>query len=175
MLLTKQVTMNLHYREAPVVLDVIQGDSGRGLEVYFMAGEQPWEIPADAVAVMQYQCEDGSGGVFDTLSDGTPAYVIADNVATIQLPPQICAVAGCTKLQITLLSGGVQISTFHMEIRVAPQVNAKTAGGDYTNLAQWWQHMDNCGKAGISLLDKKTGVKYTLYVEDGMLKMEVAE
>ena len=146
MLLTKQVTINLHYREAPVVLDVMQGDSGRGLEVHFMAGEQTWEIPADADLVMQYQCQDGSGGVFDTLSDGAPAYTLADNVATIQLPPQICATAGCTKLQITLLSGGVQISTFHMEIRVAPQVNAKTAAGDYTNLAQWWEHMDHSDK-----------------------------
>lgn len=150
MLLTKQVTMNLNYRQIPIVMDVMQGDSGRAIEIHFLAGDIPWEIPEDADVIIQYQCEDGSGGAYDTLPDGQPAYERTDGALTVQLIPQLCAVAGHTKLQITLISNGVQITTFSMDIRVSPQVNTKISGGDYTNLAQWWLHMDSKGDTGDS-------------------------
>ena len=137
MLLTKEVTMNLNFREKPIVLDVQQGDSGRALMIHFAAGETAWEIPADADIILQYCCADGTGGIFDSLPDGTSAYSVDGETLTVCLIPQLCAVAGCTKLQVTILSSGMQISTFPVELRVAPQVSPEAASGAYINLQQW--------------------------------------
>ena len=137
MLLTKEVNMNLNYRGVPVVLDVLQGDSARALRIRFAAGENAWEIPADAQIVVQYQCQDGSGGVFDSQSDGMCAYSVDGDTLTLSLPSALCAVPGNTDLQISILSEGQQISTFPIKLQVSPQVNAAIAAGDYMNLQQW--------------------------------------
>ena len=137
MLLTKEVTMNLNFRSEPIVVDLQQGDSGRSLSICLMAGETPWEIPVDADIILQYCCADGTGGVYDALPDGAAAYSVEGSTLTICLIPQLGAVPGCTKLQITILSNGAQISTFPVELRVAPQVNGQIADGEYINLHKW--------------------------------------
>ena len=79
MLLTKKVTVNLGYRDAGTVLDGVQGDSGRALQIGLMVGETAWRIPGDAQVLLQYACEDGTGGIYDTLPDGTPASEIGED------------------------------------------------------------------------------------------------
>ena len=137
MLLTKEVNMNLNYRSMPVVLDVVQGDSARTLTIHFSAGENAWEIPADAQIVVQYQCQDGSGGVFDSQSDGVCAYTVNGDTLTLSLPPALCAVPGNTDVQISILSEGQQLSAFPVKLQVTPHVNAAIAAGEYINLQQW--------------------------------------
>ena len=137
MLLTKEVNMNLNYRGAPIVLDVLQGDSARALIIRFATGENPWEIPADAQIVVQYQCQDGSGGIFDSQADGMCAYSVNGDTLTLSLPSALCAVPGNTNLQVSILSEGKQVTTFPVTLQVLPQVNAAIAAGDYTNLQQW--------------------------------------
>ena len=137
MLLTKEVTLNLKYRENPVVMDAMQGDSGRVLVARFTAGETQWEIPEDAQVALQYRCADGTGGCYDALPDGSPAYAVNGDALTVFLIPELCAVAGVTKLQVTVFSAGMQISAFPVEIRVAEQVSAEPAGSEYYNLHKW--------------------------------------
>lgn len=160
MLLTKEVTMNLNYRGTPIVLDALQGDSCRALVIHFVAGETAWEIPADAEVFLQYCCADGTGGTFDALSDGTSAYSVNGDALTINLVPQLCAVAGHTQLQVTLCSGDTQLTTFPIVIRVSPQVNADTACGEYTNLQQWLDRHEFTGKPGKSNHIPEKGVDY---------------
>ena len=137
MLLTKEATMNLNYREAPIVMDAVQGDSARALAIHFMAGETAWEIPADAQVVLHYQCEDGTGGVFDSQSDGSCAYSVNGDILTVYPVSQMFAVPGSTKLQVSILSNGEQITTFPVEVRVSPQVNGKVESGEYFKMQQW--------------------------------------
>lgn len=150
MLLTKEVIMNLNYRGTPIVLDALQGDSGRAVAVHLVAGETPWEIPQDAYISMQYQCEDGSGGIFDSLSDGTAAYSVNESTLTIYLAEQLCAIAGCTKVQVTIICDGVQLSTFPIEIRVTEQVNGEIASGEYINLQKWLLRPESRGDPGYT-------------------------
>ena len=145
MLIAKEIAMNLNYRGSTPVLDVIQGDSARAVVIHCMAGEEAWNIPEDVSIVIQYQCQDGTGGVYDSLPSGGAAYSVLGNALTIMLASQLCAVPGKTDLQVTMFSADAQISTFHIEIRVAPQINAQTEGEVYTNLAQW---LDENGKQG---------------------------
>ena len=138
MLLTKKVTVNLGYRDADTVLDGVQGDSGRALQIGFMVGETAWPIPEDTQVLLQYACEDGTGGIYDTLPDGTPASEIGeDDSLTVMLISQLFAVAGTTRLQVTLLNGGVQISTFPVLIRISPSVTGEPGDGMYVNLQKW--------------------------------------
>ena len=150
MLLTKEVTMNLNYRGNPIVLDALQGDSCRALTVHLVSGEMPWEIPADAAVILQYECNDGTGGAYDTQEDGTPAYVIQDNAVTLALVSQVFAVPGTTKLQATFLSQERQLTTFAMAIHVEKAVNTQISSGEYVNLLRWWHSMENKGPAGDS-------------------------
>ena len=160
MLLTKEVTMNLSYREPPIIADVLQGDSARALAVHLLAGGVSWEVPEDATVVLQYCCADGTGGILDTLEDGTPACSINGDTLTILLASQMCAVAGTTKLQITLIGGGKQISTFPVDIHVHPQVDANAASGDYSNLQQWLDSLELIGTPGKDGYTPVKGVDY---------------
>lgn len=160
MLLTKEVTMNLSYRESPIVVDALQGDSCRALMIHFIAGEAAWKIPADADIILQYCCADGSGGMFDALPDGAPACSADGDTLTVYLVPQMCAVAGCTKLQVTIISDGAQISTFPVEIRVTEQVNNQSASGEYTNLQKWLDRHDLKGEPGADGYTPVKGVDY---------------
>ena len=145
MLIIKEVTTHLNYRGAPITVDAVQGDSGRGVVLHCMSGETPWSLPEEANIVLQYRCEDGTGGVYDTLADGQPAYSVDGDAITVFFAPEVCAVAGCTKFQVTVISANLQLSTFHMEIRIAPQVEAGTAAGNYINLEQWLKKARNVG------------------------------
>lgn len=137
MLLTKKVTTNLSYQAATTHLTVLQGDSCRALTVQFFNGEEPWTIPADADVFVQYTCANGSCGIFDTLPDGEPAYQIEDDTLTVRFPAEMCAVSGVTRAQVTIFSGGAQVSAFPVELCVLPQVTHKASDGKYVNLQTW--------------------------------------
>ena len=137
MLHTKKMTTNLSYPASPIHMTALQGDSCRALELQFYSGEEPWVIPADGDVFIQYTCADGTEGIFDTLPDGEPAYIIAGPTLTIKFPAEMCAVPGITKVQVTLFSAGEQISSFPIELRVLPQVTQQSADGKYLNLQKW--------------------------------------
>lgn len=141
----KQVTVNLRYRNAIPVVDAVQGDSARVVDLVLMAGETPWAIPQGAVVLVQYCCPDGTGGTYDTLPDGRAAYEVTDEGVTLYLAPQVCAVPGDVRLQLTILDGEAQVSTFEMKIAVEPKVTAAAETGDYTNLEQWWSQQGGSG------------------------------
>lgn len=137
MLLTKEVTISLSYQAQTAVLTALQGDSCRALAIHFVSGDTPWEIPTDGDVFVQYTCADGTAGIFDTLPDGAPAYEISGDTLTVRFPAAMCAVPGTTKAQVTIFSGGEQLSTFPVELRVLPQVTQKPGNGSYVNLQSW--------------------------------------
>lgn len=163
MLLTKEVTMNLNFRESPIVLEALQGDSARALTVHFYVGETPWEIPGDANILLQYCCEDGTGSIYDTLPDGTSAWSVDGNALTIHLISQVCAVPGCTRVQVTIFSGDKQVSAFPIEIRVTGQVTGEPVDATYCNLRQWlisYVHQDAFITAVLEALPDGDEVTY---------------
>ena len=160
MLLTKEVTMNLSYRESPIVVDVLQGDSARALTIHFLAGDAPWTMPENATILLQYACADGTGGILDTLEDGVAAYSVSDGALTIFLSEGMCSVAGTTKLQVTIIGDGKQISTFPVEVRVMGQVSANAVRGNYSNLQQWLDSLNLIGTPGKDGYTPVKGVDY---------------
>lgn len=143
--ITKQVSINLNYHGPSPVVDAVQGDSARVLELSLIAGDAPWEIPVGAVILVQYQCADGTGGSYDTLPDGRPAYEVYSRGLRLWLPAQVCAVPGETRLQVTILDEATQLSTFELKVCVEPKVDAPKIPGAYTNLSQWWSQQGGGG------------------------------
>lgn len=145
MKLIQKLTIDLAHHSRIPTLDASQGDTARALEISLMSGVQPWEIPFGAAVIIHYRCADGSGGTYDTLSDGQPAFHVEGSTVSVQLAPQICAVPGTTQLQITIIQGEKQISTFRIEVLVAGEIKATTRQQDYVNLSHWWSQQGGAG------------------------------
>lgn len=143
--LIQKLTIDLAHRSRIPTVDATQGDTARALEITLMNGIHPWEIPYGAAMVIHYRCCDGSGGIYDTLPNGDSAFVVDGNIVTVQLAPQVCAVAGTTQLQVTIIHSEKQLSTFSIDILVAGEVNASIRQQDYTNLSQWWSQQGGAG------------------------------
>lgn len=119
-------------------IDVMQGDTNtRILELTLLNGGTPWRPHAETTVLVTYGRSNGTGGVYDTLHNGSPAGTIDGNVVTVTLVPEMTALAGVVRAAVRLLnkSTGDVISTFGFEIAVDPDpaIAAANASGNYIN------------------------------------------
>lgn len=138
MLVTKKLTVDLARKTLLGTVDAVQGDSAIALQLTLLCDGVPWIVPEDASVIVRYG-QGNACGTYDTLSDGTPAYGVQDNVLTVYLAPEVCGAPGKTDFQVTILEGDKQISTFRMVVDVQGEVSGSDKPGDYTNLSQWLQ------------------------------------
>lgn len=116
----------------------VQGDSGaRQLALELRCDGRPWPVPADADLLIRYRSSDGTGGTYDSLTDGSRAWSAQGNVLTVMLAPQVCAVPGKAVLELTLIRGLQQLTTFRMGLLVCGRLQEGEGSDDYTNLAAW--------------------------------------
>lgn len=125
-------------------IDVMQGDTNtRILELTLLNGGTPWRPYTDTTVLVTYGRSNGTGGVYDTLHNGSPAGTIDGNVITVTLVPEMTALAGMVRAAVRLIrtSTGDVISTFSFDISVDadPAVNAANASGNYIN---WFGHVE---------------------------------
>lgn len=136
MKITHKISMDLDRYSVPG-FDAVCGDRNtRELEIALYAGGQAWEIPAEASVSVRYQKPDGTGGFYDLLPDGSPAWGISGNEISIVLAPQTLTVPGCVILTVCLTAGEREISTFQILMNVRPAVGMVPAdSGDYWYLS----------------------------------------
>lgn len=119
MKLTKEITMDLMLRTLPEPMDVARDDRfSRAVSVTLNAEGNPWEIPGDVSVLIRYRKPDGTGGVYDTMPDGSSAWSAEGNRLTFLLAPQVMTVPGAVGLTVTMLRQEVQLSTFLMVLNV---------------------------------------------------------
>lgn len=95
MLVTTKLSVDLTRPNAGSRVNAIQGDGNtRQVEITLLSGGAVWEPPADVEASIAYYQPDGHKGLYNLLTDGTPAISIAGNVAAIVLVPQMLTTAG---------------------------------------------------------------------------------
>ena len=139
MLVTHKIKIYLDnaHREPPPI-DVMQGDANtRKLEIALYAGGKEWAVPDGVSVAVAYRGESGHGA-YDTLPDGSKAYIVASNVVTVTLIPQVTARDGKTTVTVVFTDNGRQIATFGVLIRVA--FNPLAGAGEpanYYNLREW--------------------------------------
>lgn len=144
----KKITMDLARQGLPVYVDGVRGDSATWLEFTLLSSGEAWEIPVEAAAMVRYRLPAGTGGEYDTV-DGAKAWEKEGNILRVLLAPAVCSAPGETRLQVVLLLGGKQISTFPVTLEVAPTVSGSGAPENYVNLSQWLKF--NTGNESINL------------------------
>lgn len=133
MIITSKLKMDLLRPEAAPLIHAVRDDShSRALQIALFRDGTLWAVPRTAKAVIRYAKADGTGGVYDTLPDGTDAWAAERNLLTVQLAPQVLTAIGRVKISVTLLTEGQQLSLFPVFLQVAPLAEAAvTESQDY--------------------------------------------
>lgn len=119
MILTHKVTLSLDRRGDRPCVDAVQGDTARAVEISLTANGAAWLVPAGTEAVIRYRrIRGGTGGIYDTMPDGSAAYAMGENAVTVYLAPQVLAVAGPTELQVTLVKDDAELTCFAILLHV---------------------------------------------------------
>lgn len=132
---THTLTMDLSGPAVVPKVDMVQGDQYvRVLKLALLCGGEPWTVPEDTHAIICYQKEDGTGGEYDTLPDGTIAYTAEDNILTVEIAPQVLTHAGLVRMAVDLLLGDARLSTFVILLQVQKAIPLGLESGDYFKL-----------------------------------------
>lgn len=120
MVITHKLAMDLEKNASNQRIEMPQGDvSTRRVRFALTTDGRPWEIPEGAAVLVCYRKQDGTGGAYDTLPDGTQAWFAEGNKLTITLAPQILTVTGTVVLQVRMLLKERVLHTFPVEIFVS--------------------------------------------------------
>lgn len=141
MMAITNVKMDLLGGDGKTVLHAVQGDTGtRAVELELYAGEEIWAIPEGVSAMARYSKNDGTGGVYDTLSDGTAAFTMLDNMIRLVLAPEILATPGMAEIQVTLYQQQRELTTFSLYLHIHEMAGLEgQKPEDYIRLTQWLQ------------------------------------
>lgn len=107
----------------------------RDLEITIFNDGMEWTIPEDAEIAIRFSKSDGTGGYYDTMPDGSRAWLRKGNVLTVKLAPQVLTVPGPVSLAVTLTQQQRQISTFESILQVHTNVSGrKMLSQDYEEI-----------------------------------------
>ena len=139
MLVTTKIGIDLQRPSYPAVINAVQGDQNtRQLEISLYSGSVAWQVPETATVAMRYCKPDKTKGHYDTMPDGSSAFMVSDNTVSILLAPQMLTVPGTVTAQVVLLHGTKILSTFCIQVRVEADPSAGVMESeDYINWLQW--------------------------------------
>lgn len=136
MIITTNITMDLSRRGPTQVISAVQDDRySRNIAMALTCGSVAWEPPEGTTVQVRYRKPDGTGGSYDTLPDGTPAWTIDGSTLTIALAPQVCTVPGRVTLTAALVQGETQLHTFVVGIDVQPNPGLQVTSENYYKIA----------------------------------------
>ena len=137
MIITNKINVYLH-RNGEYHMDAVQGDTARILELALYAGASEWNLPEGTRVQLRFRKPDGTGGVYDTLPDGSCAYESSGNKVTLALAPQVLTVPGEVEFQAVLLWGAGELATFTIRIHVQKDPSLGVLeSADFVNLSDW--------------------------------------
>lgn len=112
---------------APHKLTMVQGDTNtRAVAISLTENGTAFAFPAAAAAMVRFRKTDGTGGVYDTMPDGSAACSIDGNTVTVLVAPQMLTCPGMVWASVALTDGNGLLGTFHFAIQVQadPSANA---------------------------------------------------
>lgn len=139
MKVTHKINTDLQIREKIPRLAMVQCDcDSREIEITITSGGTTW-LPGNIDNVfLRYRKNDGTGGCYDTLPDGTKAWSVNENKVTICIAPQMLTVPGMVEAQAVLVSGTQTVTTFLFQIAVEKDPSLGTVPSEYyINWSEW--------------------------------------
>lgn len=139
MTVTTKLKMDLDRKGIHSRIHAVQGDTNtRSVELGLYAGGMPWQIPEDAAVQIRYRKPDRTGGVYDTLPDGTRAWQASGNALILILAPQMLTEKGEVKMQVEMISGSDSLATFTVFVDVEENPAAGILRSqNYVNMRAW--------------------------------------
>ncbi len=130
MIVTHKVSMNLDGMDQEQCLQIMQHDeNSRVLEMSLYENGVPWSIPEGVTVALQYLKPDGSGGSYDTLEDGSPAWHWEENVVTVHLSSVLADTAGVVYCTLVLRQEEAVLHSFSVRLLVKPGLSGMGASG----------------------------------------------
>ena len=105
-------------------IHVKQGDMlSRCIDIRLLENGKDWQIGRNTTAVIRYCAQDPDNlvtdhGLYDTLDDGSPAYMVAGNLISIIPIGAMTENPGLVTVDVLLVDGAKKVSTFNFEIYV---------------------------------------------------------
>lgn len=144
-----ELKLDLLHQGIPQRITAVQCDScSRILALQLFSGHRPWAVPEDIQVLIRYRKSDRTGGVYDTLPNGEPAWEISHGTLMVTLAPQALTVPGETSLAVTLLRGEQQLTTFPLVIDVQPQPDCNAASENYRYIAAFLPQPSSSAQVG---------------------------
>lgn len=120
-----------------------QGDvMSRCIYINLLENGKAWKTDAGTTAVIRYCAQDPDGlvtshGLYDTLEDGSAAYMLVGNMLSVTPLAEMTAKPGLVKVDILLVDGAKMLATFNFEIYVhrAPNSGTQARNGNYYRVA----------------------------------------
>ena len=114
----------------------VQGDAySRFVAFELYSNGEKYTPPEGTTAIVRYRKDDGTGGNYEVLPDGSAAYTINGNMLTVTLAPQVCIVPGLVQLAVGLISGNAEINTFSVRVVVQPNPGLTYQSESHVKLA----------------------------------------
>ena len=113
-------------------IHVKQGDvMSRCVYINLLENGEAWQVNRTAQAVIRYCVQNLDGmvvdhGLYDTLDDGSAAYLLVGNVLSVTPNRQMTAKPGLVTVDVLLAEGEKMVSTFNFEMEVHPSPNGET-------------------------------------------------
>lgn len=113
-------------------IHVKQGDvMSRCIYINLLENGEAWKVNRTVQAVIRYCAQNTDGmviehGLYDTLEDGSAAYVLVGNTLSVTPIREMTAHPGLVTVDVLLVEGEKMVSTFNFELYVHPSPNAET-------------------------------------------------
>ena len=134
MIVTHEMKMDLARRNEVPRIDVAQDDRySRELRILLYNQGRLWKPEPGTEVMVHYVKPDGTGGSYDVLPDGTPAWRMEGGCLVAALTPQVCTVPGAVQMSVSLMKGDAQVSTFQIELEVHANPSLTAVSRDYYN------------------------------------------
>ena len=117
---------------------VKQGDVlTRSVALALYDGGTVFDVPQNSILQIVFLKPDRTGGIYDTLPDGSVACTVSDNIVTAKLHPQMFTASGCVSCELRMinLNGAKLLSTFGWKIIVEPSAESGIKSESYYRFA----------------------------------------
>ena len=131
-----ELHVDLLQRGCDPIIQLTQGDvDSHEILFWIKKNRRRWRPPAGLSVLVHYSNSFHSGGTYDTLSDGSPAWKLERDCLRVALVPEMMALPGSVHVVVTLLHGDTALSAFHVQLMVQGLATATSPVlTNYTNI-----------------------------------------
>lgn len=119
MIVTHKTTIDFTNWQGTPCFNAVEGDQySRNLECTLLSNGRAFIPPEGCAIILRYRKPDYTGGVYDTMPDGSKAWTLNGNILTLELTPQLFTAPGTSELFVTLMDGKSKLNCFKLQFYV---------------------------------------------------------